>query len=60
VSRSPALNNVKKVFHNRIESSVELFKTVKPFATDQVYEGIHGWEPIHPSVVSQKYIDKVF
>jgi hypothetical protein len=48
MAREPALNNVKKAFYTKIESSIELFKTLKPFATEHVWDGIHGYEPIHP------------
>lgn len=46
--REPALNNVKSTFYSKIESSAGLFGTLKPFATEYVWDGIHGWEPIHP------------
>jgi len=48
MSKKPALNNVKNAFHSKIESSVGLFATLKPFATELAWDGIHGWEPIHP------------
>ena len=48
MAQKPALNSVKNNCYNKIDSSTGLFAALKPFATDLVWDGIHGWEPIHP------------
>jgi hypothetical protein len=48
MSREPALNSVKKAFRNKIESSIGLFETLKPYVTEYTWEGIQGFENIHP------------
>ncbi|MGD2089656.1 MAG: hypothetical protein PVH61_26000 [Candidatus Aminicenantes bacterium] len=48
MSQKLALNSVKNAFYSKIESSVGLFAALKPFATELLWDGIHGWEPIHP------------
>jgi hypothetical protein len=52
MSRVPRINNIKTIFIDKVNSSSNFFQTMHPFATSG-YDGIHGYEGIHPKQAEQ-------
>ena len=50
MGRKPQLKSIKKEFVRIVESATNLAFVVYPYTLkENIYEGIQGWEPIHPA-----------
>jgi hypothetical protein len=44
-----SLRSVRATYDRRRVSAIDMYQTLRPYAEEGAWDGIWGWEPIHPS-----------